>query len=86
MQEKEYKFPNSVISLLIISKCIFFKYVSFLNITVYKFADSRAPCPRICGLTSDETFLKDVGNSCKTLMNILGNISFSALAIVRASQ
>ncbi|CAG9532265.1 unnamed protein product [Cercopithifilaria johnstoni] len=48
--------------------------------------DSRAPCPRICGLTSDATFLKDVGNSCKTLMNKLGNLSFSALAIVRASQ
>ncbi|EFO24989.1 hypothetical protein LOAG_03494 [Loa loa] len=48
--------------------------------------DSRAPSPRICGLTSDATFLKDVGNSCKTLMNKLDNISFSALAIVRASH
>ncbi|VDO41314.1 unnamed protein product [Onchocerca flexuosa] len=48
--------------------------------------DSRAPSPRICGLTSDATFLKDVGNSCKALMNKLENISFSALAIVRASQ
>ncbi|VDK88376.1 unnamed protein product [Litomosoides sigmodontis] len=48
--------------------------------------DSSAPCPRICGLTSDATFLKDVGNTCKTLMNALENQSFSALAIVRAFQ
>ncbi|VDM98470.1 unnamed protein product, partial [Onchocerca ochengi] len=48
--------------------------------------DSRAPSPLICGLTSDATFLKDVGNSCKALMKKLENISFSALGIVRASQ
>ncbi|MCP9262759.1 Ubiquitin carboxyl-terminal hydrolase [Dirofilaria immitis] len=48
--------------------------------------DSSAPSPRICGLTSDATFLEDVGNSCKTLMNKLENASFSALAIVRASH
>ncbi|EJW81744.1 ubiquitin carboxyl-terminal hydrolase [Wuchereria bancrofti] len=48
--------------------------------------DSSAPSPRICGLTSDATFLKDVGNSCKVLMDKLGNVSFSALAIVRVPQ
>lgn len=53
---------------------------------VQKFVDSRAPSPRICGSTSDATFLKDVGNSCKALMNELKNVSFSALGIVRASQ
>uniref|UniRef100_A0A915PV23 Ubiquitin carboxyl-terminal hydrolase n=1 Tax=Setaria digitata TaxID=48799 RepID=A0A915PV23_9BILA len=48
--------------------------------------DSCAPSPRVCGSTSDATFLKDVGVSFKKLMEKLENdVSFSALAIVRAS-
>ncbi|VDN18401.1 unnamed protein product [Gongylonema pulchrum] len=48
--------------------------------------DSRAPLPRKIGPTSDATFLSDVGTACKSLMDQLGNVSFSALAIVRSSH
>ncbi|VDN07812.1 unnamed protein product [Thelazia callipaeda] len=61
----------------------FICYVNYKD-SLYEL-DSGAPCPRLCGPTSDETFLNDVGKACKVLMDQLMSASFSALAIVRAS-
>ncbi|VDM45345.1 unnamed protein product [Toxocara canis] len=52
--------------------------------TLYEI-DSRAPFPRSCGATNEKNLLKDAGRICQQLMSKLDNISFSALAIVRAS-
>ncbi|VDK42224.1 unnamed protein product [Anisakis simplex] len=52
--------------------------------TLYEI-DSRAPFPRACGATSDDSLIKDAGYVCKHLMSQLDNLSFSALAIVRSS-
>uniref|UniRef100_A0A1I8A297 Ubiquitin carboxyl-terminal hydrolase n=1 Tax=Steinernema glaseri TaxID=37863 RepID=A0A1I8A297_9BILA len=44
--------------------------------------DSRMPCPRECGSTSQETLIKDAGKVCRELMDKMDNTSFAAMALV----
>ncbi|CAD5225945.1 unnamed protein product [Bursaphelenchus okinawaensis] len=44
--------------------------------------DSDQPFPRACGKTTEENLLKDAGAIVKQLMDKLGNVSFSCLALV----
>ncbi|CAD5225943.1 unnamed protein product [Bursaphelenchus okinawaensis] len=58
-------------------------FITYCNIdgTLYEI-DSRQPFPRACGQTSQDSLLKDAGAAAKELMDKLGNVSFSALALV----
>ncbi|KAK0411162.1 hypothetical protein QR680_005521 [Steinernema hermaphroditum] len=44
--------------------------------------DSRMPCPRECGPTTQDTLIKDAGKVCQELMNKMNNASFAAMALV----
>ncbi|KHJ83816.1 hypothetical protein OESDEN_16480, partial [Oesophagostomum dentatum] len=44
--------------------------------------DSRAPFPRMIGVTTGDTLVKDAGAACKHLMEKLDNVSFAAMALV----
>uniref|UniRef100_A0A1I7RX31 Ubiquitin carboxyl-terminal hydrolase n=1 Tax=Bursaphelenchus xylophilus TaxID=6326 RepID=A0A1I7RX31_BURXY len=58
-------------------------FIAYCNIngTLYEI-DSRQPFPRACGPTTQDNLLKDAGTAAKELMDKLGNVSFSALALV----
>ncbi|KAK0420014.1 hypothetical protein QR680_014460 [Steinernema hermaphroditum] len=44
--------------------------------------DSSQKFPRDCGSTTQETLIRDAGKVCQDVMNKLGNVSFSAMALI----